>query len=115
MRNFEHLKILANSDSSFAYLTNGGYQGGYMDFFVGRNNKYLLIAWQSKCIRKVVKSTLTAKTLAMVDISEACLFYRNLLLEWRQLKDDTKNIKIMYKTNNFPSLWFTKFMNTNFG
>ena len=59
------------------------------------------IAWQSKCIRRVFKSTLAAETLAMVDKSEACLFYRKLLLELLQLKDETDNIKIICKTDNF--------------
>ena len=45
------------------------------------------IAWQSKCIRRVVKSTLATETLAMVDMSETCLFYRKLLLELLQLED----------------------------
>ena len=36
----------------------------------------------------------------MVDMSEACLFYRKLLLELLQLKDETDNIKIICKTDN---------------
>lgn len=67
---------------------------------VGNNNKYMPIAWQSKRIRRVVKSTLAAETLAMVDMSEACLFYRKLLLELLHLKDETENIKIICKTDN---------------
>ena len=63
-------------------------------FLVGNNNKYMPIAWQSKHIRRVVK------TLAMVDMSEACLFYRKLLLELLQLKDKTDNIKIICKVDN---------------
>lgn len=98
--NLKHLKIVAYSDASFANLTDGGSQGGYILFLVGNNNKYMTIAWQSKLIRRVVKSTLAAETLAMVDMSEACLFYRKLLLELLQLKDETENIKIICKTDN---------------
>ena len=58
------------------------------------------ISCQSKRIRRVVKSTLAAETLAMVDMAEACLFYRKLLLELLQLKDDPNNIKIICKTDN---------------
>ena len=32
------------------------------------------IAWQSKRIRRVAKSTLVAETLAMVDLAEASIF-----------------------------------------
>ena len=52
------------------------------------------IAWQSKHIRRVVKSTLATKTVAMVDMAEACIFYRKLLLEKLQVKDNIDNIKI---------------------
>lgn len=95
-----HLKIVAYSDASFANLTDGGSQGGYIIFLVGNNHKYTPITWQSKRIRRVVKSTLAAETLAMVDMSEACLFYRKLLLEILQLKDEPENIKIICKTDN---------------
>ena len=44
------------------------------------------IVWESKHIRRVVKDTLAADTLAMSDMSEAYLFDRNLLLELLQLK-----------------------------
>lgn len=36
----------------------------------------------------------------MVDMSEACLLYRKLLLELLQLKDYPDNIKIICKTDN---------------
>lgn len=47
--NQEHLKIVAYSDASFANLTDGGSQGGYILFLV-RSNKYMPITWQSKRI-----------------------------------------------------------------
>ena len=50
------------------------------------------IAWQSKRARRVVKSTLTAETLAIVDTAEACIFHRKLLLEILQVKDNIDNI-----------------------
>ena len=98
--NFEHLKFIAYSNASFANLTDGGSQGGYVLFWVGSKNEYMPIAWQSKCCRRVVNSILAAKTLAMVDMLEACLFYRQLLLELLQQKDKTENIKIICKTDN---------------
>ena len=64
------------------------------------NDKYMPIAWQSKCIRRVIKSTLAAGTLAMVDLAEACIFNRKFLLEILQLKDNSDNIKIFSKTDN---------------
>ena len=35
-------------------------------FLVGNNDKYMSIAWQSKCIRRVVNNTLAAEILAMI-------------------------------------------------
>ena len=58
------------------------------------------MAWQSKRIRKVIKSTLAAETLAMVDLAEACIFYIKFLLEILQLKDNSDNIKIFCNIDN---------------
>ena len=73
--NLKHLKIVAYSNASFGTLTDGGSHGGYTIFLVGSNDKYMPIAWQSKHVRRVVKSTLAAETLAMVDMAEACIFF----------------------------------------
>ena len=44
-------------------------------FLVGNNDKYMPIAWQSKHVRRVIKSTQAEETLAMVDLAEACIFF----------------------------------------
>ena len=98
--NLEQLKIVYYSDASFSNLTDGDWQGGYIHFLVGNNDKYMPIAWQSKSISRVIKRTLAAETLAMVDLAEACIFYRKFLLEILQLKDTSDNIKIFRKTGN---------------
>ena len=98
--NLKQLKIVAYSDASFGNLTYGGSQGSYILFLVGYSDKYMPIAWQSKRIRRVVQSTLAAETLAMVDLAEACIFYRKFLFEILQLKDNSDKIKIFCKTDN---------------
>ena len=55
------------------------------------------IALQSKRIRRVIKSTLAAETLAM---AEASIFHRKFLSEILQLKDNSDNITIFCKTDN---------------
>ena len=68
------------------------------------------IIWQSKCVRRVIKSTQAAETLTMVDLTEVCIFYRKFLLEILQLKDNSDNIKIFCKTDNsclFDSVHFS--------
>ena len=94
------LQIIAYSDASFANLTDGGSQGGYIIFLVGNNNQYMPIAWQSKRIKRIVKSTFGAETLTMVDLTEACFYYRKLILDLLQLEDHPTNIKITCKTDN---------------
>ena len=80
--------------------TDGVSQGGYIIFLVGNNNQYMPIAWQSQRIKRIVKSTLGAETLAMVDLTEACFYYRKLILDLLQLEDHPTNIKITCKTDN---------------
>ena len=72
----------------------------YIIFLVGNNNQYMPIAWQSKRIKRIVKSTLGAETLAMVDLTEACFYYRKLILDLLLLEDHPMNIKIRCKTDN---------------
>ena len=98
--NTELLQIIAYSDASFANLSNGGSQGGYVIFLQGVNKQYMPIVWQSKRIKRIVKSTLAAETLAMVDLAEACIYYRKLIIDLLQLEDSPKNIKIFCKTDN---------------
>ena len=97
--NFAHSKIIEYSDAPFANLTDGWFQGGYIISCVGNSNKYVTIVWKSKHIKRVVKSTLAAETLAMVDMPEAYQFYKNQLLEQLQLKDKIVKIKIICKTD----------------
>ena len=98
--NLEHLKIVINRDTSFSHSTDGGSKELCILFLISSNTKYMPIAWQSKHIRRVGKSILGVETLAMVDMSEASLFSRKLQLKLLQLKDKTKSIKIICKTDN---------------
>ena len=59
------LKIIVFTDGAHGNLVDGGSQGGYFGFLVGENGKCALISWQSKRIRRVVKSSLAAETLAV--------------------------------------------------
>ena len=52
-----------------------------MIFLKDQNNKRCPIFWQSRKIRRVVKSTLSAETLALLDCAEACVYLARILLE----------------------------------
>ena len=97
--NLDKLSIVAYSDASFANLEDGGSQGGYIIFIVGEKGNYFPLHWQSKKVRRVVKSTQAAETLAMVDLAEACIFYKTFLCELLHIKDSSK-IPVICKTDN---------------
>ena len=67
---FNTCKIVIFADASFGNLISGGSQGGYLIFLVAENGQNCLIAWQSKRIRRVVKSTLAAECLTAVEAAE---------------------------------------------
>ena len=50
-------------------------------FLQGRNGKYMLLAWQSRKLKRVVKSTLTAETLALQEVIEAAIMIKTMILE----------------------------------
>ncbi|CAG2208259.1 unnamed protein product [Mytilus edulis] len=73
------VKFILFSDASFGNLPDGGSQGGYVVFLMGDDGKVNPITWQSKKLRRVVRSTLASEALALADgvdcvISLAALF-----------------------------------------
>ena len=50
-------------------------------FLQGRNGKYMLLARQSRKLKRVVKSTLTAETLALQEVIEAAIMIKAMFLE----------------------------------
>ena len=76
--------LICFSDASFANLKCGGSQGGLLVFLEGSDRRNMLLAWQSQKLNWVVKSTLTAETLALQEVIEVAYmmsFTRNLKLE----------------------------------
>ena len=61
LHDINQLKFVVHSDASYANLNDGGSQGGYIILLSDDVSKKLSpIAWQSKRIKRVVKSTLAA-------------------------------------------------------
>ena len=97
---FANMKLVGYCDASFAALPNGGSQCGYVIFLLGDNGEYVPISWQSQKIKRVVKSTHAAETLAMVDTMEACAYYRQYIIELLRVDDKPDNVPIVCKTDN---------------
>ena len=69
-------------DASFANLDDGRSQGAYVIFLTDETNDLVVpIAWQSKRIKRVVKSTLAAETLSLVEGAEASFWMKSVLNE----------------------------------
>ena len=77
-----NLKIAVYADASLANLPDGGSQAGYLVFLVDRCGRAALIDWKSHKIRRVVRSTLAAETLAMADAVDAAAF---VAATWKEL------------------------------
>ena len=90
------LQIIAYSNASFANLTDGGSQGGYIIFLVGNNNQYMPIAWQSKCIKRIVKSTHGAETLAMLLLQKINTGFVTIRRPPYEYKDNMQNRQFLF-------------------
>ena len=75
-------KIVTFSDASHANLPDGySSAGGFVIFLVGENGKSCPLAWEAKKIRRVVKSTLAAETLAASDAVDMSYYLGSVLSE----------------------------------
>ena len=74
-------KLVSYTDASFNNLGDNGSQGGNVCFLLGENGSHSVLSWQSKKIQRVVKSTLSAETMALMTGVESCFLYAALLRE----------------------------------
>ena len=81
LQTISHCSLECYSDASFANLPGSGSQGGFIIFLQDSTGARCPIVWQSRKIRRVVKSTLAAETLALVDCAEAAIFVKQILVE----------------------------------
>ena len=81
MENLMQCKLVVYSDASYNNLENGSSQGGFCIFLQHSNGNLSLNLWQSKKICWMVKSTMAAETLALVEAAEASCWLSNLIPE----------------------------------
>ena len=87
------LSIECYSDASFGNLKDGGSQGGYVIFISDTDGNRCPVSWQSKRVRRVVKSTLAAETLAALDAAQAGVYISTLLAEVLNMTSTTFPVK----------------------
>lgn len=96
----EDSELLLFTDASYANLSDKvSSAGGYLILLKGKNGRLCPISWASKKIKRVVKSTLAAEALALVEGLDACYFVRSILQEMIQVKEEN-GIPIKCYTDN---------------
>ena len=73
LHDISKVQIISFSDASFAILKDAGSQRGIYTFLLGQNGHFAPLTWHSKKIKRVVKSTLGAETLALLEGTESSL------------------------------------------
>lgn len=97
--NLKQGEIICFTDASFRNLKGEGSQGGHIIFLKGNEN-FSPITWQSKKIKRIVKSTLAAEALALDEAADSCFYLKTLLQEITgqntgypiTLKTDSRNL-----------------------
>ena len=75
------LKIVSFSDSSFNNLPKGNSQGAHVVFLADDKNNSCPVSWSSNKIKRVVRSTLAAETLAFTEAADTAFYIQKLLIE----------------------------------
>ena len=76
------LTICLFSDASFANLPSGGSQGAYAIFLVDELGYANIVSWQSRKVRRICNSTMSAECLAAVDAVKAGVLLKHLISDF---------------------------------
>ncbi len=95
-----YLRFVTFTDAAYGNFINGGSKGAYFIFFVGENGKWNLISWQSKRIKRIVKSTMAAETLVLGEGIGATVFVSLLFTQICYGISDFQRIPIEAVINN---------------
>ena len=93
--NLKDVKFISYNDASFANLADGGSQGGFVIFQVDSRGNCSPVMWQSKKLRRVVKSAMAAETLIQVDALEACVWLTKLWNEVLYETSDSRSLPVI--------------------
>ena len=81
LNDLNNVTILCYGDASFGNLPSGGSQGAYIILLIDKNGGTNLISWQSRKLKRVCNSTLSAEALAVIEALNAGILFRHLLSE----------------------------------
>ena len=107
--NTQSLNIKTYTDASFNNLPKGGSQGGQIVFIEDNKNNICPVAWNSSKIKRVVRSTLAAETLALTDGCDLSFYVSQITNHiYRQnikniILTDNKSLKDTIQSSNLIS------------
>ena len=81
MQSLDECIIEAYADASFANLNGSFSQGGFVIFLKDNQDNRCPVFWESRRVKRVVKSTLAAETLALIDCAETAIYIKHILQE----------------------------------
>ena len=96
LQSVENSTLECYTDAGFANLPNGGSQGAFIIFMTDEKGKRCPIYWQTRKLKRVVKSTIAAETMALLEGAEASIYISGIL---KQLVSQS-GIKIKCMTDN---------------
>ena len=85
-------------------------------FFLAGSNKFAPISWCSRKLKRIVRSTLAAETLAMQDMAENCFLIRNTLCELYEMNMNADVLLVSCITDSkslYDSVHSTKALTEN--
>ena len=86
-------KLVVYCDASYANLKGDASQSGYVIFLVDGSGNANVLKWQSKKISRVVKSTLAAETLALLDAAETGYYLKRLIESFLGVSNGTIEVR----------------------
>ena len=84
------LKVVIYTDAAFGNLPDGGSQGAYLAFLADSKRNANIISWQSKRLKRMVRSSLAAETLEMCEAIDGGLYVSALYCEIVYGKSSTR-------------------------
>ena len=99
LKSMKDAYIVVFTDASFMNLEDGGSQGGHI-IFVTDGVNCCPVTWQSRRIKRIVRSTLAAETLSLVEGCETGYMVRKLLNEILPTSDNCAEKPIICYTDN---------------
>ena len=75
------VKLIVYTDACFNNLPDGGRPGGYIIFITDHQNRCSPLVWNSSKIKRVVRPTLAAETLALNEGCETAIYISKILEE----------------------------------